>query len=155
MLSFLFWNMKSDNVAALSGLVKEHDVDVLILAECPILPAAILERLNLSRLEYFYDHSDCSKIQLFTRFPDEFVVPVMKTAGEPLVGDDFSIRRLLCPNREEILLCSVHFPYRLRQERIDQTAYTFRFAELIADAEDAAGHARTVLVGGWDCWNNP
>jgi hypothetical protein len=147
MLTFLFWNLKSDNIYVLAGLVKEHNVDVLILAECLIAPGLILAALNPTTAEYYYAQTDCAKLQLYTRFSDEYVLPVQKEDGSAMKGDDFTIRRLSLRDRPEVLLCGVHFPSKLYQTPADQTHYATRFANLLAEAEDAAGHTRTVLVG--------
>jgi Endonuclease/Exonuclease/phosphatase family len=147
MLTFLFWNLKGHNVNLLANLVHAHEVDVLILAECPMLPATVLTALNRQTATFFYVLGDCAKLQLYTRFSDEYVLPVKRQDQQPLRGDDFSIRRLALPGRDEVLLCAVHFPSKLRQNPIDQTMYAIPFARLLAEAEDLAANARTVLVG--------
>jgi hypothetical protein len=141
MLTFLFWNLKSSREDILTSLVREHRVDILILAECPMLAGTVLTALNREEAEYYYPRTDCDKIQLYTRFSDEYVLPL------PQRGEDFTIRRLVLPQREEILLCAVHFPSKQRQSAIDQTSYCQRFADILAEAESEANHTRTVLVG--------
>jgi hypothetical protein len=122
-------------------------VDVLILAECPMLPAAVLTALNQNAADYFFAECQCAKLQLYTRFSDEYVLPVHRD-GESMTGDDFTFRRMKLPAlREEFLLCAVHFPSKLRQAPIDQTTFAFKFAEVLAEAEEVTGHTRTVLVG--------
>lgn len=76
MMTFLFWNLKSKNMRMLTNLVNQHKVDVLILAECPLLAGEILASLNVRSAEYFFAPSDCGRIQLFTRFKEDYVVPV-------------------------------------------------------------------------------
>jgi hypothetical protein len=146
MLTFLFWNPKSKNAAVLANLVWGHAVDVLILAECPLLPAEVLRALNTSSADYYYTESQCSKLQLYTRFSEEYVAPLREN-GANIVGDDYTFRLLALPNRMEVLLCAVHFPSKLRQERLDQTIYAVGFAKELERAEKAAGHTKTVLVG--------
>lgn len=146
MLTFLFWNLKCGNADRLASLVRQHGVDVLVLAECPMLPGVILTALNRPTVDYFYAQSQCHKIQLYTRFSDEYVLPV-RQGSDVILGDDFSLRRLALPTRQEVLLCAVHFPSKLRQQPLDQTAFVTRFADVLLDAENAAGHNRTVLVG--------
>jgi Endonuclease/Exonuclease/phosphatase family len=140
MLTFLFWNLKSQRSDLLAGLAKQHAVDVVMLAECPIKPATILEALNRERSDYFYVPTQCPKVSIYTRFSDEYLLAHMD-------GDDFSIRRLRLLNRPEILICTVHFPSKLRQDAIDQTMYTVNFSNELVKAEETAGHTRTVLVG--------
>lgn len=146
MLTFLFWNLKTKNIRVLTNLVTHHKVDVLILAECPLLPATILKALNKLKSEYYYTPCECDKIQLYTRFRDEYVKPV-KQGTETLKGNDFTFRLLALPGRDELLLTAVHFPSKLRQESIDQTIFTMKFAQVLTQAEEAATHNRTILVG--------
>lgn len=146
MLQFLFWNLKTDNFNVLASIVRHHVVDVLILAECPMLPATVLKALNSDSADFFYAPSGCPKIQLYVRFSEQFVTPIMRH-GSPIIGDDFSLRLLALPGRKEILLCSVHFPSKLRQKPIDQTDFAMQFAKILGAAEDSAGHSNTVLVG--------
>lgn len=149
MLTFLFWNLKSRNARILASLVRQHAVDVLILAECPMLPAIVLEELNRSAAEYYLAESQCERIQLYTRFPGEQVLPIQSDqAGRVFEGDYYSIRRLARPGQEELLLCAVHFPSKLWQkEESDRTGFTMPFARELAEAEIAVNHRRTVLIG--------
>ncbi|MBN9121610.1 MAG: endonuclease/exonuclease/phosphatase family protein [Planctomycetes bacterium] len=149
MLTFLFWNLKTKNATVLSSLVRHHQVDVVILAECPLLPATVLRALNKPKAEYFFAGWDCDKIQLYTRFSDQYVLPVQQ-GNATIKGSDYSFRRLALPGKDELLLCAVHFPSKLRQHPIDQTHFvTGRngFAAVLADAERIASHTRTILVG--------
>ena len=146
MLTFLFWNFKSKNPRVLASLVHQHKVDVLILAECPVPWGTMLPVLNQPAAEFFYAQSDCRKIQLYTRFHDQFVLPVKK-GTDVIKGNDYSFRRLALPGRVEVLLCAVHFPSKLLQHTIDQSAFTMRFSAILAEAEKAVTHNRTVLVG--------
>ncbi len=139
MLTFLFWNLKRSRADILAKLAKQHAVDVLMLAECPLKPASVLEALSQEWSDFFYVPTGCPKIGIYTRFSDEYLLAQKD-------GDDFSIRRLRLLERPEILLCVVHFPSKLRQDPIDQTMYAVNFCELLASAEEQAGHTRTVLV---------
>lgn len=148
MLTVLFWNLKTPNAEVLAGLVRAHAVDVLVLAECPLLPGQVLRAINPPPSnEYFYAPADCPKLMLFTRFSDQFVQPVLKD-GEPVLGDDFSIRRIVRPvTGGDFLLCAAHLPSKLYMTSEDQTAFATWFAEVLAGAEEAADNFRTVLVG--------
>lgn len=143
MLTFLFWNLKRDRSDLLASLTRQHGVDVLLLAECTLKPATVLEALNARRSDYFYVRTDCPKVSIYTRFSDEFM-PAHRD------GDDYSIRRLRLLDRPEILVCAVHFPSKLRQAPIDQTMFSVNFGDQLAAAEEAAGHSRTIVVGDFN-----
>lgn len=138
-LTFLFWNLKRARPDILANLVKRNAVDVLLLAECPLIPGAILTALNQDLTQYFFVPSTCAKIQTYTRFSEHYM-PVISE------GDDYTIRRINLPGRLEIQICAVHFPSKLYRTPADQTAYATDFAtKILAPAESQ--HARTVLVG--------
>src|ERR1700678_4393651 len=139
MLTFLFWNLKQARPDILASLARTHAVDVLMLAECAIQPAHVLESLNRDDVSYSFVESECPKIMLFTSFSEEYV----QTQKE---GADFSIRRLFLPGRTDFLLCMVHFPSKLWQKEVDQTANASEFSEVLARAEKDAQHARTILT---------
>lgn len=142
-LTFLFWNLKRERADILASLAKRHSVDVLMLAECPLKPANILKSLNQDFQEYFFVPS-ASPIAIFTRFSEQYLQPL-----EPSVENkNYVIRRLVLPNRLAILLCVVHFPSKLWQDRSDQTAFAAEFGRtILAAAEMREQHARTILVG--------
>jgi hypothetical protein len=147
-LTFLFWNLKTRNASTLASLARAHHVDIIILAECPVLPGDMLVALNRGTADYSYAQSGCHKINLYTRFSDQFVLPVMDTTVATITGDDYSLRRVALPGgRQEFLLCAVHFSSKLWQTPGDQTAFAFPFARRLARAEEAVKHQRTLLVG--------
>jgi hypothetical protein len=146
MLTFLFWNLKKKNAQVLTNLVKQQNIDVLILAECPMLPGDVLRALNRPRVEFFQAESECHKIQIFTRFTDRLVLPV-RLGSTTIKGDDYTFRKFILPGKDELLLCAVHFPSKLRQAPIDQTNFMVGFTKVLGEAEEAVTHNRTILVG--------
>jgi hypothetical protein len=140
MLTFMFWNLKQARRNILNNLVRTHKVDVLMLTECPMLPATVLEALNQRTSDFYYVPTDCAKIAVYTRFSDQYLLPVRSHA-------DFTIARLALPTRQEILVCIVHFPSKSRYSPADQQGYASRFSDIVADAEEEVGHTRTLLVG--------
>ena len=142
-LTFLFWNLKRARSDILASLIKRHAVDVLMLAECPLNPEDVLVALNQDRTDYFFVSTQNS-IAIFTRFSEEYLAPL----EPPIEGAHFVIRRLALPGRLGILLCVVHFPSKLWQDRLDQSAYATEFGRTVLEpAERQEKHARTILVG--------
>ncbi len=140
MLTFLFWNLKQPRADLLASLTKWHSVDVLMLAECSLNPGTVLLALNGERSDFFYVRTECPKVRIYTRFSDEYLIKHRD-------GGDYSIRKLRLIDRPEVLLCVVHFPSKLWQDRNDQSAYAMKFSEQLANAEEEANHTRTILVG--------
>lgn len=144
MTSFLFWNIKGNsspyNVA---NLARQHDVDVIMLAECQIKPGTLLVALNQSSLPFYHYASGmslCKAIEMYTRFPPEFVKPVLEV-------EKATIRDLKLPGRTSILLAATHLPSKLYRDDADQLKHGADLAELIQQAEKHSGHKRTILVG--------
>jgi hypothetical protein len=143
MLTLLFWNLKGSRPDILANLVRRHAVDILMLAECPLSAASVLGALNQQTSDFFYAASECPKIAIYTRFSEQYLLHQDN-------GADFTIKRLVLPNRPDLLLCVVHFPSKLRQERIDQTMFAVNFSEILTRAEETVNHTRTVLVGDFN-----
>jgi hypothetical protein len=122
-------------------LALQYQVDVLILAECTIEPAVMLNTLNQkNRPNFHLTTSNCDRIVIYTRFPSKFLRPLKETSR-------ISIRRLTLPAQTEVLLVAVHLPSRYRWERDDLRGECAELASLVREVEERVGHTRTVLVG--------
>lgn len=147
MVTFLFWNIKSNNLNILSNFVRYHSVDILILAECPMKQGQVLSKLNSIKTEYRFVQSGCNRIHFYTRFEERYLLPVIHGSSK-FEHEYFSIRHLQLPGRTELLLCAVHFPSKLHQKNIDQTDFVVgKFAPILREAEETTLHKRTILVG--------
>ncbi len=152
-LPFLFWNLKNANLGVLASLVEQHVVDVLILAECPILPGRVLEALNARSADYFYADSGCPRIRLYTRFTDEFVLPVGRKEGgsrsrgpaPPYLGAYGPTSRGKSVARMDVEDFQKQYS-ELRQTPDDQTSYVIQFARELAAAEKTV---RAQFAASW------
>lgn len=142
MTTFLFWNLNKKPLQSLiTKLACEHDVDVLVLAECSISPDVLLQSINRSGQTYSYSPSDsCDRIEIYTRFNPEFSQPVLD-------GTYFTIRNITIPDKIDILLAVVHFPSKLYWNEASQALQSVHLAGKVRAAEDQVGHSRTILVG--------
>jgi hypothetical protein len=139
MLNFLFWNVDCQR-CLLGQLVREHAVDVLLLAENRAAPEEIVADIEgVSGSRFHHDPMCRGGIAMFTRFPRSYIEPELDEQG-------FSVRRLrLSP--QEILLVLLHFPSKLNRTDDDQAALCPEYAREIREIEEKVGHRRTVLVG--------
>jgi len=124
------------------NLAVAYDVDVFILAECALSPGRLLTTLNGrgTGLYQYVPRVGCEKIEIFARFPHEYLIPLSET-------DRLTIRRLNLPGLTEVLLAAIHFPSKLRWSAESQAHESVVLAGLIREAEREVGHSRTVLVG--------
>lgn len=136
MVSFLFWNMnKKPLLNRVVRLVKHHEIDVLILAECSIDPPEILDGLNLvGPSRYVLPTSENRKIRIFTRAPVTSLTDVFRDINERII-----IRRLKIADAPELLLVAAHLPSRRNWSRDDQTSYSSTVARPIIQEEDKSG----------------
>ena len=125
-----------------SVLALLYEVDVLILTECSILPEVLLRTLNQpGTSEYYYAPGKlCRKVEVFTRFPGEFINPIHEERR-------LTIRHLKLPGATDILLAATHFPSKLHWTESSQASECIELASEIRGAEKDAGHSRTILVG--------
>lgn len=140
-MKFVFWNIKKKPIAGIvSDVVREHNVEVVVLAEC-IDEAAILRHLNAETDNLFHlTHSRRTRVVIYTRFPREYV-------QSEYHGDYLTVRRISLPLRRELLLAAIHFPSKRYMSDSDQAAMASRVSEEIRSVESRVGHSRTVLVG--------
>lgn len=143
MVSFLFWNLnRSPLEGILANLALRNQIDVLVLVESSIAPAALLKSLNRDNgAAYHYARSwGCRQVEVFTRFPSKFIRPVYEE-------DRLTIRHLKLPGLRDILLAATHFPSKTHWSEPSQTSESVELANSIRMTESQVGHARTLLVG--------
>lgn len=148
MAVFLFWNLNNKPLQeTIARLATQHEVDVLMFAECAIEPGILLETLNQnleSTSRYYYSPSvGCKKIKVFTRCNHESIRPMYEEAG-------LTIRHLKLPKMPDILIAVSHFPSKLRWHDDSQALECVNLARAIRDTENRVGHSRTVLVGDFN-----
>ncbi|MCZ6675994.1 MAG: endonuclease/exonuclease/phosphatase family protein [Candidatus Poribacteria bacterium] len=142
MVTFLFWNLNKKPLASIvTNLARQHEVDVIILAECEIAPAVMLKALNRDETQFhFSSDSLCEKIAIYTRFSRQFLKPKFET-------NRITIRQLTLPARTEILLTGVHLPSKLHASNARLHDESTELAREIREVEQEIGHSRTVVVG--------
>lgn len=142
-LTFLFWNLNAKNLLlSIVRLVEQHNVDVLILAECELPIADILRGLNPADqpAQFEYALTTCERIMILTRFPAAFIMPLVES-------DRYTIRSLRLPGDDELLFVAAHL--LSLKEVTEKTLYgeVEHFAAEIRRVEAEQKHARTLLVG--------
>src|SRR5437870_4268127 len=139
-MTFLFWNLNKQNLAAhVSALALEHDADVIALAECSIGAVPILGALNpLGRWPaWIYSATFVpTKVELFVKGDPRFVAPRFD-------GSRVSIREIRFPATQPFLLALVHLASRLHYSEEDQAAEAREINGLIRSAEQEMGYSRT------------
>ncbi len=148
MTRFLYWNIRRKPLQDLvTALVEEHSVDVLILGECEIPPATMLEALaqKTATFHFAFSPGSSSVAKIFTRFPSDFLHPKFEEG----IGR-ISMWRMTLPARPEILLVAVHLPSELHWDAESQKQECTEVARSIRELEDKEGHRRTVVVGDFN-----
>lgn len=142
MITFLFWNLNRKPLQDLvADLVEIHNVDVLILAECQIETPIMLESLNsMTGPKFHLTDSQCDSIKIYARLPSESTMKQFDSRR-------MTIRRLLLPGCEEILLAAAHLPSKLHWRDASQNAECIGLAFNIREIENEVGHRRTIMVG--------
>jgi hypothetical protein len=142
MTTFLFWNINGKSLQrSIVNLSAAHEVDVVILAESGLTPAAVLTALNeQDTVGYHFPFSQCERVSIYTRFSREFLTPLFETPR-------LTVRQLTLPGRTEILVAAVHFPSKLYFTDFDQGFECTQLSQEIRRVEEQVGHSRTLLVG--------
>ncbi len=141
MVSFLFWNINKRPIQGIiSNLVVRHQVDILMLAECEIPVAVMLQTLNEQADYHYVPEIGCEKIKIYARYERGFIQPVFETKRT-------TVRHLALPGMTDIFVAVSHLPSKLYQNESSQAIECIELAREIRRIEDEAGHSRTVLVG--------
>ncbi|MEM7198056.1 MAG: endonuclease/exonuclease/phosphatase family protein [Pseudomonadota bacterium] len=141
-ITIVFWNLnKSDLREPIYNLANNHAIDIFFFAECTLPPRDLLKTLNISNADYHYAKSvGCEKIETFTRFPNQYILPIKETPR-------MSIRRLNLPNHVDLLLAVVHLHSKQNWRDKSQFVDCIKVSKTIQEAEKMAGHTRTILLG--------
>jgi len=147
MLNFLFWNINGKPLASAIGkLVRQHQVDVLILAECRIADTELIRDLNTEtddRYQLVERDPFCERLTLVTRMPVRSI-----RRGNSL--SHWSLRRIVRPGQDELILGAFHLPSKLHRSRESQSQGIPAISSAIRNLERRLGHQRTVLVGDFN-----
>lgn len=143
-VTFLFWNLhQSDLSESLVRLCRRHSVDVLILAELgSVEPARLLFTLNAPEndLGFHYAPGHCERLHLFTRFGRD-------TLTEVDSHKHYTFRRLIIPQRTELLLVAAHLLSPLHADLETRNEEARKLAREIVKQEEQQGNTRTLVVG--------
>ncbi|MBF0294025.1 MAG: endonuclease/exonuclease/phosphatase family protein [Magnetococcales bacterium] len=146
MVNFLFWNIHRQPLGeVIAQLVAEHDVDVLMLAECGIDPLELVADLNdhVDEDFFFLKSQLCERILIFSKFGDLSHAVLFES-------DRWTIRRLRLYGGEEILLVVAHLYSKRHADAYDQLKECESLMQAIRGVEQELGHARTLVAGDFN-----
>ena len=123
------------------ALCRQHEVDILVLAESEIPDALMLESLNMGEISQFRLPSNPSeRLRFFIKYPHDSLKPIRDDRG-------IAIRHLTPPIGIDITLVALHLPSKLHMSDIDQASHSVQIAQMIQEAEEQIGHTRTLIIG--------
>jgi hypothetical protein len=142
MVTFLFWNLNRKPLHSLiTTLVVQHQIDVLIFAECSIEPNVLEKNLSDSNVKFYHlPSARCRMIDIYTRFRPEFIATIRES-------ERLTIRQIKQPETTDILLAAIHLPSKLHWDNASQSFMCAELEKHIRLAENKVGHSRTILVG--------
>ncbi|MCX7112587.1 MAG: endonuclease/exonuclease/phosphatase family protein [Proteobacteria bacterium] len=143
MITFLFWNLKRKNrLAVLGRLVKNHGIDMIMLAESSLGITDVLLELNSGddSSSFHYNPGNCERIAIFSKFAKAHVSPIHE-------DHTITIRHLKPPGTRDMLVAVAHLPSKLHQSIASQSFAITEIAKDISRMEEKIGHKRTLLVG--------
>ena len=148
MVNVLFWNTCGHNVSRhLADLATEHDLHVVVLAECQVTEWTVLSALNGSGLGTFVSGypNPGRNIFLLHRFQSNCVSMLRDTSLA-------SFRAIAFPSGVDVTLASVHFPSKNYGDESDSAYYAREFRIDLEAVERTQRHRRTLVVGDFNMW---
>jgi hypothetical protein len=144
MLTFLFWNINDRPLGeTVVRLVRRHDVDVLMLAECRSFIAPLLVLLNEGARTRFQLQASNRKVVIYTRFSRRF----LRHLGG---GKRFDFYELALPARKQVVMGAAHLPDKRSWNDESQAAESEVLVRRLREVENGAGHARSLVVGDFN-----
>lgn len=142
-LTYTFWNLNRQDRAQLTcGLVREHDVDVIVLAESGAASDSTLAALNADFDNSFFEPPSVTpKLQIFCRGEDLDLSEIYGDASGRV-----TIRRVKFDNRD-FLFAAVHLVSKANWDAADQSTEIQVLADQIRKEEERSRHSRTILCG--------
>jgi hypothetical protein len=142
MITFLFWNTCGNAPAkTIASIARAYDVDMLLLAECSLSIAEMLDALNQKeKLAFHASPSLCERITIYSRYSHQYIQAVDES-------DYYTVRHIRLPARQDFLLAVVHLRSKWHQDRDSQTLESADLADDIRATEKRAGTQKSLLVG--------
>ncbi len=153
MLSFLFWNLNLPEEPAfnsnienrLARIVAAENVDIIALAEARLPPERIQSALPKTAGHSFrHVESASERLRVLTRLPVHALVPRYDSSDGRLVIMGVKHKKW------ELLFAVVHLQSKQHWSERDQAAQATIQAREIVRQEEAAGHARTMVIGDFN-----
>jgi endonuclease/exonuclease/phosphatase family metal-dependent hydrolase len=142
--TFLFWNLRLKLLQRrIARVVRQHRVDVIILAECAIPEEELLGALAREGEKSFIriPFVAFSRVRIYSSLPRKCFEPVVREE------EHYAIRVLQVPQGIDILLAVAHLASPLRKKPSDLRSICAGFADDIRRAEQEMVNERTLVVG--------
>ena len=141
-LTILFWNINQLNRARLiNELIKEHSVDIILLAESNIEDGELLRQINDGNKRIFRSaENNENRVKLYARDPVEYMKPIADHGTT-------AIREVLIESSLSILIVAIHLRSKMFSSDVDQTLQSTETIGQIEIAENIVEHSRTIVIG--------
>ncbi len=145
-MRFVFWNLNRRRLEAFCAEIAfEHDIDVILLAECAFDPRSLTPLLSATtNRRWWYHPSPAGEIGYLRVFSTLGELAFRETHGDG--RGRLSIRVFEHENVEH-LLALLHITSKLRVKDGSQFIEAMEMADAIRQIEDQHYHRRTIAVG--------
>lgn len=142
----MFWNVgaKNDVSDLVARACREHEVDILVLAEFGRPLSELLEGVNAGAdRPLTVPFNPSTRLTILARYSPDALRPVQDLNG-------VAVRHLQPPVGADILVVGVHLPSQMFYGVDDLALYATEVSRVVAEAEAAVGHTRTIVVGDFN-----
>ncbi len=142
-LTILFWNINEKPLASqIINLIQTRNIDIIILAECPLNYVTILESQIKSFGFDLSPNEDCPKITIFSKIAHVDLRPIFSSNRMTL--------RLLKFNGHQVFLSALHLLSKVNTNKIQQAAESYKYVKLIRDFEERSNNYKTIIIGDFN-----
>jgi endonuclease/exonuclease/phosphatase family metal-dependent hydrolase len=144
----LFWNThRRALLDRIVNLNRRYEPDLIVVAENPASPAALLQNINATSPRRFsYVAARTKWIKAISPNASRIREVIDDSSPE----DRWLIRSVSLPGFEDFTLAMVHLPSKTRAHEPDQSHNALRTREAIQATEATVGHRRTIAFGDFN-----
>jgi exonuclease III len=144
-MRFLYWNIRGNDVKKqIADLIHYHALDFIILSECKIPLAELLEEVNKEKHKVF---TNC-----VSPIDDPLILSALPFSSVTNLhdGKGFSIKHVNAPLYIDFILVVLHLRSKLHAKEIDQFTDSTMVIDGLKKVEERIGHKRSIIVGDFN-----
>ena len=145
-MNILFWNIQKKNLHnAIFDIVEEYDINLVMIAENFEEPTdlSLLEKLRYLGPFWKFEQRNFKKIDIYTNSSIDSILYYKE-------DNRYAVYAISLSNRQNIIICAVHFPSKLNWNHEDYSSHCNRLKRDIEEIENKFITHNTIIIGDFN-----